>query len=177
MLNLILIAIGALIIGLAISYAWWCRLRVIYLRQDLFKLRDELWLVARRRDRLEDKAYSDARDILNWCIRGASFISLPQLISSLIEARMRSNQFEERKTDDSEMQAAIDKTNQELVERLGRYVLRDRFVSGFLLACIALVSLGSTVKLLRFAQMVIDSWRKTQGPQILSASQARLHST
>jgi len=176
-LSLLQIAAGSLIVGLAISYAIWCRIRVIFLRQDLFRIRDELWMVARRKQRLDDPAYVEARELFNACIRGASFISFPQLVNGLVDARNRGEEVVEQKSSDPDLDKAIDDAYAQLVERLGKYVLRDRFVSGIALGLLALVTLGSVVKLFRFLQMLIESWRKTQGPKTLSAAEARLHST
>jgi hypothetical protein len=174
--SMLQIAGGSLIIGLAISYAYWCRVRVTFLREDLFIIRDSLWESARELDRFDDPAYQKTREMFNTCIRAASFMSLPQVIGSLVMARAdESVNEDELKSDCKEMQAAIDEAGQKLVKRVSTYLLRDRFVSGSLLVIVAIVTLGSTVKLLRFASMIVDSWRKSQGPSILSSGSSASH--
>lgn len=73
------------ILSLAISYAWWVRLRVWLLRQDLFNLRDELWQQMSENGTLEDESYQQTRNALNQLIRLAPYFSFFVLARILLE--------------------------------------------------------------------------------------------
>lgn len=74
------IMVGTLILSASASYAWWTRVRIIDLRQDIFDERDELFDVAMRLDALDDPAYRAARRHLNHIARTVDFISLELLV-------------------------------------------------------------------------------------------------
>jgi hypothetical protein len=63
-------------LSLLITYAWWVRVRVWVLRQDLFAIRDDLWDAMRANDQLTNPAYRDLRDGANSLIRLAPFLSV-----------------------------------------------------------------------------------------------------
>lgn len=63
-------------LSVVITYAWWAKLRVWVLRQDLFAVRDHLWDEMAAAGRLDDPAYRDFRDAINSLIRLAPFLSI-----------------------------------------------------------------------------------------------------
>lgn len=70
---------GPLLISLAVSYAWWSKVRVIRIRQDIFDKRDELFDLAVELNGLDDPAYRFARDHLNALAATVESLSLPAL--------------------------------------------------------------------------------------------------
>ena len=67
---------ASFVLGAAIAYLWWCHVRVTFLREDLFMIRDRLWDQARQHDMLEDPAYLRAREVLNATIGIAGLFSV-----------------------------------------------------------------------------------------------------
>src|SRR6056297_2477608 len=64
---------GLISVGL---YLAWRQLRVVFLRQDLFAIRDHLWDRAKKSDGFSDPAYREAREALNGVILYAHKLDL-----------------------------------------------------------------------------------------------------
>lgn len=75
-IDLILLASASCGIGLAITYAWWAKVRIDIFRQRLFRERDNLWLFAFEEDALEDPAYMQARKHINAMINCGPLMSV-----------------------------------------------------------------------------------------------------
>lgn len=80
MTDLLLLALGSFLISTSTAYLWWARVRVVFLRQKLFEIRDKLWLLAYQSGGLEDQRYKEARDHLNGMIRMARMMSVPVIM-------------------------------------------------------------------------------------------------
>lgn len=65
-----------MILGGMVNYAIWCRLRGVFLRQDLFAVRDALWDQAQKGGFLADARYIATRRQINGLIRSASLLSI-----------------------------------------------------------------------------------------------------
>ena len=72
-----LMTAGILLVSVGLTYAWWTKVRVICLRQDIFDIRDELFDAALDLNGLGDPAYRQARERLNFAAKIADVFSLP----------------------------------------------------------------------------------------------------
>lgn len=120
-LDLIIIAVGSFLVSSAFAYAWWASIRVTFLREELFAIRDRLWDVARERGRLTDAAHIQARRHLNAIIRTAGLYSVPTL--NVMVRRGRNLPSEDRMaTCDNVLGKAIDEAYGASWELLTRYI-------------------------------------------------------
>jgi hypothetical protein len=67
--------LGCFLLSMVVTYAWWSYLRVWFLRQDLFMIRDQLWEAMRTKGTLDLPAHRECRDSINAIIRVAPFLS------------------------------------------------------------------------------------------------------
>jgi hypothetical protein len=72
----VLLFIGVFLIATAAMWAWWVKLRIIFLQEELFIIRNRLWDRAKELNAFDDEAYQYARAHLNRSIKAARFISL-----------------------------------------------------------------------------------------------------
>lgn len=72
--------LGTTIISLAVTYAWWVRIRVTRLRQDLFEIRDALFIQAAKWGEFDDPGYRATREYINGLASQANTITLPTLM-------------------------------------------------------------------------------------------------
>lgn len=163
MLDLITLGLGSFLLSSTITYAWWCKVRVIFLREDLFALRDSLWDEAKRLNAFEDQAYKAARSDLNACIQSAGMISLPLLIRVIISTPRRESV--RLVSDNPELQRLIDAAYSKANQRLYRYLIFDRPFSGMMY--LGMYGTGLAVK------DVIGAWFDACGPKIMSSSEHR----
>lgn len=70
---------GFFVLGAAVNYVIWSRVRQIFLRQELFAVRDSLWDLAREKGFMDDPRYRATRSMINSCIKGASFVNINNL--------------------------------------------------------------------------------------------------
>lgn len=89
-----------------LAYACWCYIRPMFIRQELFQIRDKLWLDAYRLGRLTDPSYIKTRENINSTIHIASMLSVPTLISMSRSAGPL-RRTPSTVSDSSEMQSAI----------------------------------------------------------------------
>ena len=69
------IILGSFLISASLAFAWWTRLRIWMLRQELFAIRDGLWDRMHEMNMLDDPYYRMCRDVLNSMIRSAPALS------------------------------------------------------------------------------------------------------
>lgn len=72
--------IGCALVSFGVSYAWWIKVRVWLLRQDLFEIRDRLWDEMRVQGKLEDPEHVRLRKSINSMIRMANWLSFWALL-------------------------------------------------------------------------------------------------
>lgn len=75
MFDLIMLFLGAFLMSSAIAYACWASVRVTFLRQELFAIRDRLWDETRILGAFNDPAYQETRQHLNAAIRISGLFS------------------------------------------------------------------------------------------------------
>lgn len=117
----------SLAMSTVVCYAVWVWVRGYFLRQDLFAIRDDLWLAALRHERLDDPAYQSVRSHLHVLLKGGPDMSLP-VIAVLRDSKPKP--LPARPVSASpEFEAILLAAEDAAGERLWRYVSRDRFFS------------------------------------------------
>lgn len=79
-MKLILFCVGFIGLSCTISYAWWAKMRVWMLRQDLFLIRDTLFDKARQKDFFTHEHYKNTREAINSMIQFAPHMSISTLL-------------------------------------------------------------------------------------------------
>lgn len=126
------VILGAALVSAGLSYAWWVKLRVWMLRQDLFRIRDEMWDAMRAKGLLDDPAHREARDSINTMIRVASslsFFSILKLIESGLHAFRKISS-------DEELPLEVRIARTEAFIRISQYLLYDT-LTGLAILCVA----------------------------------------
>jgi hypothetical protein len=76
MFESLLLFLGVYIIAAVVTSIWWIKLRVIFLQEELFIIRNRLWDRTKELNAFDDEAYKHARSHLNRCIKAAKFVTL-----------------------------------------------------------------------------------------------------
>ena len=142
-MSMLLIFVGMMIVSCALSYAWWCKVRVVQLRQDLFDLRDALFDAASDIGALDDPAYRAARRHFNAIARTAEHITIPVLAFVLHRGVSRNEML---KSDNPRLQEEIDRALDSCADRLRAYLLKDTFTGRITLPMMRLVRIGTIVE-------------------------------
>jgi hypothetical protein len=74
--EILLLFLGVFLVSFVVTWVWWVKVRVIFLQEELFIIRNRLWDHAKELNAFDDKAYKHARSHLNRCIKAAGFIDL-----------------------------------------------------------------------------------------------------
>jgi hypothetical protein len=134
--------VGVLLVSLSLAYAWWTRVRVINLRQDIFDLRDELFVSAMALDQLDDPAHTSARDHLNAVAMTADFLTIP-LLAYLLHAGVGAKQVV--RSQKHELQRAIDDALEHCASRIAFYLTHETFTGIVILPLLRIVRLTGVV--------------------------------
>lgn len=140
-----LIFMGMVAISLALSYAWWCRIRVINLRQDIYDLRDSLFDAAVELEVLDDPAYQATRLHFNSIAKYADAITLP-VLAYVYHLGLPENV--RLKSKNPLLQQKIDATIDICAERLKGYLLRETFTGRVVLPLMRLARVGTVLEVL-----------------------------
>lgn len=129
--------VGVLLLSVGVSYAWWTKLRVLWLRQDIYDIRDNLFMESARLDRPHDEAAKCARDHLNAIARVASVISFPAVITAINigEAEIR----ELPKSENEELNKCIQLSMEKAGNRIVRYLTRET-LTGWIIVILSRVA-------------------------------------
>jgi hypothetical protein len=157
----LLVFLGLTGIWAPIAYAWWVKIRVMRLRQDLYDVRDQLFDVAADRKGSEDPAYVAARDHLNSVAAISADLSIPLLI--FLISQSDGEEFVRPISKDAELQAAIDKMYRWSADRLSSYILKET-LSGCFLRCVVTL-FAVSVYLTKLSSRSIENWLR-DGPFI-----------
>jgi hypothetical protein len=118
-----LVLCGAVcVLNVAIAWAWWIKVRVVNLREDLFAIRDHLFDRAAELGRLDDPAYKACRARMNALLKMASTISVPTLGYIFASDPVPTKGI---RSDSRELQSAIDETVNRAARRIARYVFTE----------------------------------------------------
>lgn len=112
------VILGTTLIAAGVGYAWWTRLRVWMLRQDLFAIRDALWDSMRAKGELDDPAHRECREGINAMIRLAPYLSLIsvwRILAIGIHARMSPME--------ADIPTEVEEARNRVFIRIARYLL------------------------------------------------------
>lgn len=124
MTGMFLIAVGAVIISLALSYAWWTKVRVINFRQDVFDIRDELFARAMELKAFDDPAYRATREHLNRLAVSADYATV-SVIAYLMHKGLSDGLKDRTRTSNPPLQAAIDASLEATAKRLAHLLVYE----------------------------------------------------
>jgi hypothetical protein len=145
--------LGCLGLSATVTYAWWSNLRVWFLRQDLFTIRDELWDAMRARGMLDSSAHRECRESINAIIRLAQFLSLSTVF------RLFTIEVDRRESSPDSMPPEVLEARKRVFRRICRYLLFESLTGWFfVLWTISSTSFQSTkdwIKLI--VQKIFDS--------------------
>ncbi len=130
MLGNVLLFIAIAVLIFTIYYAWWTKIRVVKLRQDIFDKRDELFDLAITVQASDDPAYQAARMHLNSMLDMVKYFSV-QSVEYMIKVGHLSPT-PHMTSKDPKLEAAIADTFEWLVRRIAKYLIHETF-SGFLI--------------------------------------------
>ncbi len=116
--------IGLVIASWGIAYAWWVKVRVYRLRDDLFAIRDNLFDEAASLDAFEDEGYRATRATINACIQAAGTLSIPMLVCAYVDAS-ELPPFQRPRSDNEKLDAAIGPAMDAFHNRVMRYVVYE----------------------------------------------------
>lgn len=147
-----------------LTYAVWCKARVVFIREELFAVRDRLWDAARELDGFDDPAYLEARDHLNAGIKVVPSFSIRMLNYFIKKRRVGSSP--RMASSNEELQAAIDRAYADSGRWFTRYILLWR-ASGWLFM------LRFTLqRRLHAIQAASTEWLQSKGPSDLAECEA-----
>jgi len=163
---MIALSIGMVLASLSITYAWWVRIRVINLRQDIYDIRDRLFDKALALESLSDPAYREAREHLNKVAAIVNRLSL--MVLAFVLGQGRSEPMGDRfKTSNFELQHAINESLEASSSRLAHYLFRETLTGAFcsLLLIRTRVSDVVEAQLLKWSRR----WVYSQSPDEMAA--------
>lgn len=167
-LSYVMLVLGMSMIGWATCYALWSHARVVFLRQNLFAIRDRLWDRALELDAFEDPAYQQARRHLNSMIGVAGTLSMQTLE---IISKVDLPRSPEIATRNSALQIAIDEARLEAADTVITYLL-FRTASGifFVIKQILLSSYSATREKMDLSR----SWLMSSSPDAFALSSGQV---
>lgn len=163
----IMIALGSFMISAAVAYHHWRKVRVVFLREEIFAIRDDLWDRMRELHAFEDPAYKAARRSFNSCIRMASYFSMPAL---QVLRETEAPDIEKSKCE--EVQEAIDNANAKVSRAIWRHVMFRTFTGRKILLDIAAqreVEADAKEQDVQEKQSRLRRWVQTTGPALAAS--------
>jgi len=113
------------IFWVAICYWWWSLVRVTFLRQELFAIRNRLWDKAHALKAFNDPGYIAARTQLNACIKNAGIVSIEVIDAMLKNSDVYAAPKEDRCCT-TEMQRCVNEARFEAFGTIYTYVVFHR---------------------------------------------------
>jgi hypothetical protein len=167
---------GSFFTSLAISYAWWTKVRIISLRQDIYDKRDQLFDLSLGFGTLEDPAYRATRRHLNHVAQTVDAISFDMLMYA---ASKRDNERIQIQSTNPQLQIEIEKTLNWCARRIVNSLLRETFLGRILLFRSRIRGLTSVMEgqfirtigntwLKSFYPEKIDNYKKPQRPTVVA---------
>lgn len=132
-------------ISLTLSYAFWVRVRVLRLQQDIYDIRDELFDEACRLEAHDDPAYCQTRQFLNGLAGSAADLSVPAMIYLVSQSPSPPLGDWKPTTNNAELQVAIDKSIHASARRIVFYLSHETLtgVAIWMLIAIPFASIGT----------------------------------
>lgn len=164
MIAMIAVVVGTTMLSAALAYAWWCRIRVVALRQDIFDLRDGLYDVALAESIFDDPAYRSAREHLNRVANVSDSITIPVLVFVLHRGV---TELPRPRSRNDRMEQAIELAMRQCVERIMRFLWHQTFTGWIARPILRLVHIGTLVE--SQTRRWTDRWLKSTVAEDLSA--------
>ncbi len=165
---MIWLTFGVLTISFVTTHAWWSKVRVVRLRQDIFDIRDALFDVAGKVQAFGDPAYRDARRQLNSVARIADAINVHTL-AYFLSANVP--QRERLRSNCAELQKAIDNGLEECTDRISSYLRYETFTG------LVVIPFAHTIRMTALLELQLTRWIRrwliSSAPEFLD--QARQH--
>lgn len=130
---------GMFLVSSAIAYAWWCHVRVIGLRQDLFDIRDEMWDEARALGCFDDPAYRSAREHLNGVATHSSSFTLP-VLAFVMANRPPGGYPRLQRSENQDVRQIIDRALTRSSARLASYLVNES-LTGWICRTVSVITL------------------------------------
>ncbi len=116
--------IGVFSLSSFLAYAWWTKVRVWMLRQDLFEIRDRLWDRMRAEGLLDHPAHRWYRNNLNALIRFAPALSWLLILTVLSHDTDLTPTLTGLKVEHDELPKPVSEASEEVVNCIVRYLFR-----------------------------------------------------
>lgn len=156
----VLFLVGVAIMAIGVGFAWWVKLRVVWLRQDIYDLRDELFMESVRRDCVTDPSGEAARGHLNALAQIAPYLSI-QFIGYLIHFELL-EACQLPKSADPAFDDVIESIMRRADARIERYLFRETATGLLLLPLSRLISMAwIEEKIVRW----IREWRRSSAAE------------
>lgn len=151
---------GVLLFSFGVAFAWWTKVRVIWFRQDIYDLRDRLFMEGARLGCADDEASRYARDHLNTLARIAPVLSIPIVMhaSKLELAEVRKLP----KSNNPTLAKTIETVMCKADMRIRRYLLNETLTGLSIRALCRLISMRWLVQDLVASA---KKWRESQSPE------------
>lgn len=124
-------------ISLVVTYFWWVKVRVWMFRQDLFRIRDELWDSMVSEGMADDPDYRSFREAINAVIRLAPVLSIVTVLGVVLER----DEFRVAIPDHPRL-APLVKARNMVFYRVTRYLLLETLSGLSILALLVAFGLG-----------------------------------
>lgn len=125
MIDLFLVGFGSFVISSLLLYAVWSHLRVLFLRQSLFEIRDILWDQAHNLGCFDDPAYLKSRRHMNAMIDLCSLYSYHSLFSLAADCKDYATPAKIRSANE-QMQSAIEAAYSAAGDEVMSFILLKR---------------------------------------------------
>lgn len=168
-----MLVFGVLLISGALTYAWWIRVRVVCLRQDIYDLRDELFDIALKLRALDDPGYKATRAHLNGLARSAEVISVPLAIyASTLETEAAAHRGHSFRSADPALQSSIDDVHDRCARRLVRFLFWET-LSGLVGRIFFAMTRNLRLAAERMSITVMERWIESAYPEQLVRAKGR----
>lgn len=131
--------LGCLGLSFVVSYVVWMNVRVWLFRQDLFRIRNQVWDALLEKRLLKHRAHRDFRDGVNSLIRLAPMLNIFTFMRLLFD--MESNDPIWKENDQDSIVEIIE-ARRILIDRLVRYLLFETISGLIILATLAVFRLS-----------------------------------
>lgn len=130
---------GCVGLSFVVSYVVWMNVRVWLFRQDLFRIRNEVWDALLDKRMLQNSAHRDFRDVVNSLIRLAPILNIFTFMRLLFDMETADRIWKEKEDDSID---EILEARSRLIDRLVRYLLLETISGLIILATLAVFRLS-----------------------------------
>ncbi len=155
---------GLFLLTATVTYICWRRVRVIFIQEELFSVRDRLWDMANSLGLFDDPAYLQERNRLNTIIRVVNVLNMPVVLSSLA-SRNNDPKVSPLQSDNAKLQAEIEVARSRAGEIVVKYIVFYRPVG--MITLLAFATIGAI-------RDSVTKWLLNSGPENLYSDERAL---